>query len=591
MNLPSAPRGRHPWLQPTVPLLVLVSLLLFACGPSGAPTTSSGAPGSSAPQASKTLTMAHQSFPAMLTTLGRPTAIGTNDTERWFIFHANLTAFDINGNVIPQVAQKVPNTQDGDWKVNPDGTMEVTWKIRPGAVWQDGTPLTAADYVFGFEVVTDKKLAVPELGELLNISSVRATDEKTLVMNWKTTSIWGGHNGVVGVPAIPRHLIEDLYRAGDTVALDGTPLWGRDWVGLGPYRVSVWEEGSHIEALAFDRYALGRPKIDKLIIRFIGDINVIVANLLAGAIDVAPLGVQIKPDQVAEIQRTWNGGQAFTSPNAQRILTLQFNDPTAPWARDTRFRQAMIQSMNREQYVEALAFGQTEMGHYLAMPDEPATKLANDRGVIKYAYDPTKAQQLFNAAGWTKGADGLLRDGSGQTVPFRCCRLVTADSNDVRESLAVVDDFKSAGIAASHPIPSAPAGVSSLESRKFQAQNREGALGPFRFNERGGLAQILSPNMPTVENGWTGSNGGSWSNPTYDGLHAEMMRTLAVDPRQEIMFKLLKIGAEELPVLIMYYSPIGVAFRNGVEGITKKPHAPPLTQNTTWNIAAWDIKS
>ena len=151
-----------------VPVLAL-SLFILACGPASTPTTPGG--GATTPQGTKTLTMAHQSFPAMLTAYGRPTAIGTNDTERWFVFHANLTAFDIDGNVVPQVAEKVPTTQDGDWKVNPDGTMEVTWKIKPTAVWQDGTPLTARDYAFGYEVVTDRKLAVPELGEILNISS------------------------------------------------------------------------------------------------------------------------------------------------------------------------------------------------------------------------------------------------------------------------------------------------------------------------------------------------------------------------------------------------------------------------------------
>src|SRR6266542_6739840 len=46
------------------------------------------------------------------------------------IFHAGLTVYDVQGKLQPVLAQKVPSVADGDWKVNPDGSMEVTWKIK-----------------------------------------------------------------------------------------------------------------------------------------------------------------------------------------------------------------------------------------------------------------------------------------------------------------------------------------------------------------------------------------------------------------------------------------------------------------------------
>lgn len=570
--------------------LIGLALLALACGPAPA-GTSGGGDQTAARTGPKVVVIGYQSFATALTAYGRSTAIGTNSVERWLIFHGNLTTFDVQGNIIPQAAQKVPSIQDGDWKVTPDGTMEVTWKLKPNAVWHDGIPLTAQDLAFGYEVVTDRALAVPELGEVLNMSAVRAIDPQTLVISWKTLSIWGNHNGVVGVPAIPRHRFEDLYRTGDKVAMEGSPVWGSEWVGIGPYRLSVWEEGSHVEAQAFDQYVLGRPKIDKLVLRTMTDPNVMLANLLSGAVDLAPLGVQLKADQIAELQRIWDKGDAYTSPNAMRIIHLQFREPSAPWVRDLRFRQAMIYSLNRDQFVEALAFGQTEFGHYLAMPDDPVTQLAHQRGVIQYAYDPTRAERLFAEAGWTRGPDRLLRNSAGQTVPFRCCRQADDDSNDIRESLAVVEEFKQAGVQATHPLPSPPAGQPSIENRKFTSINKEGNIGPFRFNERGSLASIISSQIANDQNGWTGSNGGGWSNPTYDAVFAEMMRTFDIGPRQDLAYQLVKLAAEELPVLPMYYSPIGVAVRKGVEGINRKPHAPPLLQNTTWNVHTWDLRN
>ena len=51
--------------------------------------------------------------------------------------------YDDKGNLQPRIAEKVPSLSDGDWKVAADGSMDVTWKVRPDVFWQDGTPLTA----------------------------------------------------------------------------------------------------------------------------------------------------------------------------------------------------------------------------------------------------------------------------------------------------------------------------------------------------------------------------------------------------------------------------------------------------------------
>src|SRR5438874_951144 len=127
--------------------LIAIALALGACGPSGAPAAQGGgAANPTAPPPQKTLTMAWR-FQPLLSEYGRPVPPrGTNAVETWLTWHASLTSFDINGNVVPVLAQKVPSIQDGDWKTAADGTMEVTWKIRPAAVWHDSTPLSAEDF-------------------------------------------------------------------------------------------------------------------------------------------------------------------------------------------------------------------------------------------------------------------------------------------------------------------------------------------------------------------------------------------------------------------------------------------------------------
>ena len=143
--------------------------------------------------------MATQGEPTSLVLYGRPAGSTTPYLERWFMFHANLTMYDAQDNVVPHAARKVPSVQDGDWRLLPDGGMEVEWQLRPDVFWHDGTQLTADDFVFGYEVVRDPKLAVPALGELLNVTSVQAPDPLTLIVKWKQASIFGNVNGFDGV--------------------------------------------------------------------------------------------------------------------------------------------------------------------------------------------------------------------------------------------------------------------------------------------------------------------------------------------------------------------------------------------------------
>ena len=59
----------------------------------------------------------------------------------------------------PQLAVKIPSIEKGSWKLNSDGTMDTTWKLRPNVKWHDGMPFTSADLVFTYQV----KLAVQEI--------------------------------------------------------------------------------------------------------------------------------------------------------------------------------------------------------------------------------------------------------------------------------------------------------------------------------------------------------------------------------------------------------------------------------------------
>ena len=570
------------------------ALMLLACGPSGSVATG-GAQQTGAPAAPKTLIMAVQEEPATLILYGTAGTGGTTSAtaERFWIFHGNLSIFDAAGNVLPHAAVKVPRIDDGDWKVNPDGTMEVTWKIRPDVYWHDGTPLTADDFVFGYEVIRDPKLGVSTLGEMVNMPSVKAVDAKTLVVNWKSINVQGNVNGMEAIPAIAKHQLETLYRSGDIPAFESSPAWRGEFLGIGPYRVTRMEAGTGaFEAMAFDKFFLGKPKIDRLDVRYVNDVSVTVAQLLAGAVDYVSRGSSLKPVQMAELQRSqWgqNGGKTFPVFQDIRSLNMNFTNPEMPWAQDVRFRQGMLYALNRQQLVDVLQEGFTQLAYFHAFPEMAIYKLAEQRALPKYAYDPAKAQQMFAAAGWTKGSDGFLHNSAGQLMPpYYCCRYDSGDSNDIRESLAWGADFKAAGVNVIHPIPNPPAGLSSTETRKANAQGpRGGSVGNFRVTADQNWATLIKANIPREETRYSGFNSGSWIMPAYEDLFTKAQTTLTAQPYLELQFSMMKIVMDELPSFPAYYNPSGVAVRKGLEGVGV---GSVFTRENSHDIYLWDIK-
>jgi ABC-type transport system substrate-binding protein len=136
-----------------IALLLAVLLLGSACAPGGPTANQTTAP---VPAAPKLLTMGVVAGEEPKDG-GLPYgANGSNAVGP--IFHASLTVYDERGNLQPRLAERVPTVESGDWKVHPDGSMEVTWKVRPGARWHDGAPFTVEDLLLGYKAGVDPEI-------------------------------------------------------------------------------------------------------------------------------------------------------------------------------------------------------------------------------------------------------------------------------------------------------------------------------------------------------------------------------------------------------------------------------------------------
>jgi peptide/nickel transport system substrate-binding protein len=507
---------------------------------------------------------------------------GTGPPEFTYTYHAGLTILDGQGNLTPQLAERVPTTDNGDWKLLPDGQMEVTWRLRPDVRWHDGTPLTAADFVFGLQLMQDDQLPTRPVPGIRLIGQAMAVDDHTLVLTWKQPYILANASNAMDLTAVPQHLLAERYQ-GDKQAFANHPYWAREFVGLGPYRLGDWVEGSHVEALAFDQYALGRPRIDRLVFQFSGDVNALTASVLAGTVDLVPMGA-LRLSELLTIKQAWDptgSGTTYTVFSGTRSGRIQYRDPSAPWASDVRVRQALIHALDRQSITDSLQFGMTSPADTLVAPGDPVYQLLEHRGLARYPYDPARAEQLLRASGWTRGADGTYRSAAGEPFTIEVRSLDRVDS--AQEGQAVASLWKREGLDAN------PYAFPDNAANRFELRSVFPGimLMPIQYADNG-LAHLTTAQVSAPANRWSGSNQGGYSNPAFDTLSERYLSTLDRSMRHGLLADLLKMEADQALTIHLYYA-VGTqttAFRNIVRGPTPGPSTQLVT---AWNINTWEM--
>ena len=560
-------------------LLAAATIVLSGCatGPRSAPQSSS--PTTPPPnQQAKTLRLAFLVEPAGMAGFGR---VGQNALPLAWMFNAGLNAYDAQGNLQPRLAQKVPSLQDGDWKVAPDRTMEVTWKLRPNLTWHDGTALTAEDFALGIQVAADPELPLARSGGVARIKDATASDAETLIVHWSQPYFGANQGSVNDVPAVPRHLLQDLYLQGDKQAFVNSPYWSTRFVGLGPYRLKDWVQGSHIEGLAFDAYVLGRPRIDRVIVRYILDAGVMVASLLGGEIDMVARG-ELTLDDVAPLASAWGStgeGTVLTAASEVYLALLQYRDPSLPWVNDVRVRQALLHLIDRQTLGDTFSPGGSGLPHLLAAPNDPAYLLAEQRGFAKYPFEPTRAGMLLAAAGWTKGQDGAVQNSAGQRFSVE----VRVNTDSAPPALATANYWKQGGLDA--PIVVIPDNAADRTMQRAMSQGVYTQSQSLAFDFP---TAFTSATIRSEQNNWSGANTGGFSNAAYDRLYSEYSSELDPARRRSLQADFLKSAADEAIVFPLFYS-IGqstTVFRRGIHG----PAATaPIQLSTHWNIHEWEM--
>jgi peptide/nickel transport system substrate-binding protein len=540
-----------------------LSTLLVGCAPAaGRQSPAENSDSSARPAAKKRVAVAIRGDPwtlnASINSAGSGGVAGVSEIEE--MVHAGLADIAIRRvAVAPRLAEAVPTTDNGLWRVFPDGRMETTWKIRSNARWHDGTPFTTEDLLFTAQAGQDRDLIALSHRGYGFVDSIDAADAQTLTVKWKRPFIEADtmFSGGFGIP-LPKHLLERIYLE-DKANFDQQPYWTRDFVGLGPYRVRDFVAGSHAVLSSFEGYTLGRPKIDEVEVRFILDPNTIIANVLAGTVDVT-LGRGLSFEQGAQARDQWREGKMDLSMDATSWIALfpQFVNPSPRVIADVNFRRALLHATDRQALVDTFLGGLMPVAHSYVSPAQPEYR-AIESSIVRYDYDPRRAAQLIEGLGYAKGPDGIYRDAANERLSVE---IRTTAGDDLRDKMlfSLANEWPKLGIAVDPVIiPRQRA-----EDREYRAARPafEMVRQPNDLSE-GALQRLTSSEAALPENNFRGQNRVRYMNPEYDALVDRYLATIPTNDRLAVVSQLVRHISEQVPILGLLYDaqPMLVATR------------------------------
>ena len=482
---------------------------------------------------------------------------------------------------VPVLAEELPSVKKGTWKIDyQKKTMVTVYKLRPGLKWHDGKPYTSKDFEFGWQIAKHPEFPMPDRLVPEMISKIETPDDRTIVIHWNDLYNEAHAVQYTHVRAFPRHLLQDAFSGGDMKAFANLPAWNKTFVGAGPYRVLEWDGGNRMELEAFNDYALGRPKIDRVTVRFVEDTNTNLAAVLAGEFDFC-MRSTISFDGAMILREQWEKqgkGKVYISPASWSWLNLSRDNP---WFSDVRVRRALMHAIDREAMVQSIFKGENFVSHFSMSRIRKSFKKAMAVATI-YKYDPERAKKLLAEAGWKPGSDGVLVNEKGERFEFefRC----QAGRREHEQAEAIISDYwKKIGVRTN---------IKNLPTRLLNsAENRNrwpGAyIGSHNVTVEEWAERFHTKNIPTAENKYAVENVSGWNDPRKDAILDELNEIISPERSEKLQLEFVKLFTEYLPVHPLYYGPEILVAKKGLTGIT--PRQETGGQNSsTWNMHKWD---
>jgi peptide/nickel transport system substrate-binding protein len=495
-----------------------------------------------------------------------------------------LTAYDADWRLACLACETLPTLENGlaVREATPDGKpgIRVTYRVREGLRWGDGTPISSEDLRFAWEAGRDPATGFGPAEFYRSAYELVVEDERTVTLRLDKVTFQFASLG--DFQPLPAHVERARWQADprgyrNRTAYDTeTPnpaLWS------GPFRIAAVQPGAGVTLERNPAWAGPAPQFRSIRIRTVENTAALEAQLLAGQLDMIAGELGLPAEQAAALER--RVGQRFRFLFRPGLiyehLDLRHDHPAL---RDARVRRALLLATDRAQIVARLFEGRQTVAHSGVNPLDPM----HDPAVRQWGFDPAAASALLEEAGWPRGPDGLRRNAAtGERLSLE---LMTTAGNRAREQVQQVLQgmWRQAGIETR--IRNEPPRVlfaETLSRRRFTGL----ALFAWISAPEGVPRSTLhSEEIPAEARNWSGQNFGGYANPEMDALLEAIPIELDAEKRRALWARLQAIYAEELPALPLWFRADAHIWPAWLEGVRPTGHLNP---SSLW-AESWRVR-
>ena len=516
---------------------------------------------------------------------------GTKDIESASLVVEPLARYDETGALTAWLAEEIPTVGNGG--VSEDLTS-ITWKIAPGILWSDGSPVTSADVKFTAEYCMNPEGGCAQAAFFDGVESVDVLDDLTVKVTFSSPkpNPYGPFVGAQS-PIIQAAQFADCLgaKAPECTEANFNPI------GTGPFVVDDFRPNDVIQYSANPNYRdPAKPAFAKVTFKGGGDATAAGRSVLeTGEFDYA-WNLQLAPDVIARMQEAGKGvAIAGFGPLVER-LEMNLTNPSPdlpaetrstvaephPFLSDIAVRKALSMAIDRALLVE-IGYGQAGKVTCDLVPSPDAFSAKND---FCKTQDIAGANALLDEAGWVDSNGNGIRDKDGVELNI----LYQTSTNAVRQDFQALIKQWWGEIGVETELRNLNASVffggdpgSPDTFQKFYADvemyaNTFNGTDPQQY-----LAQYRCGNEPKPSSQWQGENINRFCDPEYDALIDELARTGDIAQRADIAIKMNNMLTKDT------YTIVPLVHRGRVSAHASSLGGVKLNvwDSELWNVADW----
>ncbi|MDN5787456.1 peptide ABC transporter substrate-binding protein [Pseudorhodobacter sp.] len=515
---------------------------------------------------------------------------GTKDVEAASLMLESLARFDEKGNMQPWLATDIPTVANGGVAAD---LKSITWKLKPGILWSDGSPLTANDAVFTWQYCTDTSGGCAQLSKFDGVEKVEAVDDLTVKISFTNPHPYP-YLPLVGAesPILQQAQFKDCLGA----AASGCTEQNFNPIGTGPFKVVEFKTNDVLTLEANPNYRdPDKPHFATMTFKGGGDAEAAGRAVLeTGEFDYA-WNLQLSPEVLSGMQAAGKGETMVAFGTLVERIEMNLTDPSPelpegerstakhphPILSDMRVRKALSMAIDRTLLTE-IGYGQAGRPTCNLVP---APEIYASPNTDCIAQDVEGAKALLDEAGWKVGSDGI-REKDGKKLHL----LYQTSTNAVRqdfqalikqwwEDIGVSTELKNvSGSVFFGSDPGSPDTFPRFYADVEMYANNFPGTDPAAY-----LGAYTCDKAPRPETQWQGENINRFCDPEYDKLIDKLGETGDIAERAKIAIRLNEMLTKDTYTIVPLVDRGTVAAHsNTLGGVILNSW-----DTSIWNVADW----